>query len=81
VAVTYDEHAQLLRSILRRKGDEACLLLKSHIETSKQAVRKITLHRLFVARNAGAPGGTEGACPGAYGAPPVASPRPPGQTV
>jgi DNA-binding GntR family transcriptional regulator len=51
VASTYDEHAQLLRSILRRKGDHACLLLRSHIETSKRAVRKITLHRLFMARS------------------------------
>jgi hypothetical protein len=53
VTATYDEHAQLLRSILRRKGDHACLLLKSHIETSKRAVRRITLHRLFMARSAG----------------------------
>jgi DNA-binding GntR family transcriptional regulator len=53
VTATYDEHAQLLRSILRRKGDHACLLLKSHIETSKRAVRRITLHRLFMARNVG----------------------------
>ncbi|MBC7778952.1 MAG: GntR family transcriptional regulator, partial [Proteobacteria bacterium] len=50
VVATYEEHAQLLRSILRRKVDHACLLLKSHIESSKQAVRKITLHRLFMAR-------------------------------
>jgi DNA-binding GntR family transcriptional regulator len=53
ITTTYDEHAQLLRSILRRKVDHACLLLKSHIETSKRAVRKITLHRLFMARSAG----------------------------
>ena len=53
VTATYDEHAQLLSSILRRKGDHACLLLKSHIETSKRAVRRITLHRLFMARNVG----------------------------
>ncbi|MCX7196894.1 MAG: GntR family transcriptional regulator [Proteobacteria bacterium] len=52
IAATYDEHAQLLGSILRRKGDHACLLLKSHIETSKRAVREITLHRLFMARHA-----------------------------
>lgn len=56
VAATYDEHAQLLRSILQRKGDHACLLLKSHIESSKHALRKITLHRLFMARSAGAAG-------------------------
>jgi DNA-binding GntR family transcriptional regulator len=51
VTATYDEHAQLLRSILRRKADHACLLLRSHIETSKRAVRRITLHRLFLARS------------------------------
>ncbi|MBY0438010.1 MAG: GntR family transcriptional regulator [Burkholderiales bacterium] len=55
VTATYDEHAQVLRSILRRKADHACMLLRSHIETSKRAVRKITLHRLFLARNAGMP--------------------------
>jgi len=53
ITATYDEHARLLQSILRRKGDEACLLLKTHIESSKSAVRKITLHRLFMARGSG----------------------------
>jgi DNA-binding GntR family transcriptional regulator len=55
VAATYDEHGQLLRSILRRKSDHACLLLRSHIETSKRAVRKITLHRMFMARHGAVP--------------------------
>ena len=81
VAATYDEHAQLLRSILRRKSDHACLLLKSHIEASKHAVRKITLHRLFMARNAGEPAVPECAGQGVHGAPRGSSPRMVCQTV
>jgi DNA-binding GntR family transcriptional regulator len=50
VTATYDEHAQLLRSILQRKTEHACLLLRAHIETSKRAVHRITLHRMFMAR-------------------------------
>jgi DNA-binding GntR family transcriptional regulator len=48
---TYDEHAQILRAIIRRRGEEANRLLRSHIETSKAEVRKITLHRLYTARS------------------------------
>jgi len=51
---TYDEHAQILRAILRRRADEANRLLRSHIEASKAEVRKITLHRLYAARAGGA---------------------------
>lgn len=51
---TYTEHAQILRAILRRKADQATLLLKAHIEESKTEVRKISLHKLFEARAAGA---------------------------
>jgi DNA-binding GntR family transcriptional regulator len=47
---TYDEHAQILRAIIRRRSDEATRLLRSHIEASKGEVRKITLHRLYTAR-------------------------------
>lgn len=47
---TYDEHAQILRAVIRRRADEANRLLRSHIEASKAEVRKITLHRLFTAR-------------------------------
>ncbi len=47
---TYDEHAQILRAIIRRRADEANRLLRSHIDASKAEVRKITLHRLFTAR-------------------------------
>ena len=43
---TYAEHAQILRAILRRRADQAILLLGAHVETSKSEVRKITLHKL-----------------------------------
>lgn len=48
--VTFDEHGQILRSIGRRKADQACLLLRAHVEASRAAVRRITLHRLYLAR-------------------------------
>jgi DNA-binding GntR family transcriptional regulator len=48
---TYDEHAQILRAILRRRADQAALLIRTHIEASKAEVRKITVHRLYMARN------------------------------
>ena len=51
VKATYAEHAQILRKILRRKGDDAVMLMRSHIETSKSEVRKITLHRLHSVRS------------------------------
>lgn len=47
---TYEEHAQILRAVIRRRADEANRLLRSHIDTSKAEVRKITLHRLYTAR-------------------------------
>lgn len=53
---TYDEHAQILRAVMRRRADEAIRLLRSHIESSKAEVRKITLHRLYTARRASAAG-------------------------
>jgi DNA-binding GntR family transcriptional regulator len=51
VEATYQEHGKILRAVLRRKGDEAQWLLKSHIEQSKLEVRKITLHALHAARS------------------------------
>lgn len=51
---TYDEHAQILRAIIRRRADQALLLLRSHIDASKAEVRKITLHRLYTARQSAA---------------------------
>ncbi len=49
---TYNEHAQILRAVIRRRADEANRLLRSHIESSKAEVRKITLHHLYTARTA-----------------------------
>jgi DNA-binding GntR family transcriptional regulator len=46
VDATYQEHAKLLRLLLRRKVTEALMLLRSHIQESKLEVRKITLHKL-----------------------------------
>jgi DNA-binding GntR family transcriptional regulator len=51
VEETYNEHAQILRATLERRADQAVLLLSAHIEASKAEVRKITLHRLYAARN------------------------------
>lgn len=50
IHATYEEHAQILRMLMRRKEAEAAMLLTSHIDTSKAEVRKITLHRLHTAR-------------------------------
>ena len=49
---TYEEHAQILRHILARRRNQAEILLRAHIETSKAEVRKITLHMLHQARAA-----------------------------
>jgi DNA-binding GntR family transcriptional regulator len=50
IEATYVEHGKILRAIIKRRGDDAQLLLKSHIGESKAEVRKITLHMLFEAR-------------------------------
>ena len=50
IAATYQEHAQILRALLRREADRALGLLRAHIETSKIEVRKISLHKLLSAR-------------------------------
>lgn len=47
---TYEEHGQILQAVLRRRADQAVMLLNSHIAESKAEVRKITLHRLQAAR-------------------------------
>jgi DNA-binding GntR family transcriptional regulator len=49
---TYEEHAEILRTIIQRKLDGARLLLRAHIQASKAVVRQITLHRLHSARTA-----------------------------
>jgi DNA-binding GntR family transcriptional regulator len=46
---TYEEHGAILRAALARKAQQAALLLRAHIETSKLEVRKISLHRLHLA--------------------------------
>ncbi len=52
VAATYREHGQILQAILRRRADQATMLLRVHVETSKAEVRKISLHKLYIARRA-----------------------------
>ena len=52
IAATYDEHGKILRAIQRKRGDQAALLLRAHIETSQAEVRKITLHQVHLARQA-----------------------------
>jgi DNA-binding GntR family transcriptional regulator len=52
IAKTYAEHAQILRAILRRKLDQASLLLRAHIDLARAEVRRITLHKLAIARDA-----------------------------
>ena len=50
VATTYDEHAAILTALMRHRRDEACRLMRAHIESSRLAVQKISLHRLYEAR-------------------------------
>lgn len=50
ISATYEEHAQILRAILRGNAERAVALLRKHIETSKAEVRKISLHKLYSAR-------------------------------
>ncbi len=57
IAKTYAEHAQILRAVVRRKHDQAALLLRTHIELARGEVRKITLHRFAMARLAAPPAG------------------------
>jgi DNA-binding GntR family transcriptional regulator len=54
IEATYEEHAKILKAIQRKRGDQAAMLLRAHIETSQAEVRKITLHQVHLARRAGA---------------------------
>ncbi|MDP3413404.1 MAG: GntR family transcriptional regulator [Polaromonas sp.] len=54
IDATYEEHAKILKAIQRKRGDQAALLLRSHIQTSQAEVRKITLHQVHLARQLGA---------------------------
>ncbi len=53
IDATYDEHAKILKAIQRKRGDQAAMLLRAHIETSQVEVRKITLHQVHLARQGG----------------------------
>ena len=50
IDATYDEHGKILQAIQHKRGDQAALLLRSHIQTSQAEVRKITLHQVHLAR-------------------------------
>ena len=53
IAATYDEHAKILKAVQRKRGDQAAMLLRAHIQTSQAEVRKITLHQVHMARLGG----------------------------
>jgi DNA-binding GntR family transcriptional regulator len=50
IEATYDEHGEILKAILRKRGDQATMLLRAHIGSSQTEVRKITLHQVHMAR-------------------------------
>lgn len=50
VEATYNEHAAIITAIAQHRGNEAKRLMQSHIELSRQSVRKISIHRLYEAR-------------------------------
>ena len=56
IDATYEEHGKILKAIQRKRGDQAAMLLRAHIETSQAEVRKITLHQVHVARQGGKSG-------------------------
>lgn len=53
IDATYDEHAKILKAIQRKRGDQAAMMLRAHIESSQAEVRKITLHQVHMARHGG----------------------------
>jgi DNA-binding GntR family transcriptional regulator len=50
IDATYEEHGKILKAVQRKRGDQASMLLRAHIETSQAEVRKITLHQVHLAR-------------------------------
>lgn len=56
IDATYDEHAHILKAVQHKRGDQAAMLLRAHIETSQSEVRKITLHQVHLARQSSKPG-------------------------
>ncbi len=53
IEATYEEHAKILKAVRAKRGDQAAMLLRAHIETSQAEVRKITLHQMHLARQTG----------------------------
>ncbi len=53
IDATYEEHGKILKAVQRKRGDQAAMLMRAHIETSQSEVRKITLHQVHLARQAG----------------------------
>jgi DNA-binding GntR family transcriptional regulator len=51
ITATYEEHGKILQAISQRLANKATGMLREHIETSKAEVRKLTLHRLQLARS------------------------------
>ena len=51
ITAAYEEHANLLKALIKRKQELAELLLKAHIEVSRAEIRNLTLHRLSEAAN------------------------------
>lgn len=52
IDATYTEHARILRALRRGLKAQTLIMLRAHITTSKQEVRKITLHMMHEARAA-----------------------------
>ena len=52
IDATYEEHGKILGAIQRKRGDQAAMLLRSHIQTTQAEVRKITLHQVHMAKQA-----------------------------
>lgn len=50
LADTYAEHGKILQALQHKRGDQAAMLLTSHITTSQAEVRKITLHQVYLAK-------------------------------
>lgn len=50
IAATYEEHAAILDAIAHHRCEPARMMLKAHIRSSRNEVRKITLHMLHEAR-------------------------------
>ncbi len=50
IDATYQEHSSILDAIQHRRCEQAQIQLRAHIESSRNEVRKITLHMLHEAR-------------------------------